>query len=143
MVRFALFVAVAASLLAAQPLAAQDDTPMHPVTISHYKVLPGHASEYYQAIREKGVPVFDKMVEMGAWVSWRNLTAQFSDGSSDLMLLVEWPSLAATESGGAKLREALKAVFPDMSWEDWRGALEPHRTVVKNELWRAMGRGGQ
>lgn len=118
------------------PLAAQDAATTHPVAVTYYRVFDGHHDEYATILAERGRPVYDKLAEMG--VILRSTVFWQDDVNADwhLVSLVEWESVEAMEAGsGSRIAEAVEAVFPGMTTEEWFAFFTPHREMVRQEVW--------
>ncbi len=122
--------------MVAVPAAAQQRGEGHPVAVTYYRVFDGHRAEYAAILEEQGRPVYDQLVKMGVF---RRSTMYWNDAPNaewQLVSLVEWESEAVMEAGsGDAISEAVRAVFPGMTTEEWFAVFAPHREVVRREVW--------
>ena len=123
-------------VVSANTLTAQIEHPYTEGTvwgISYVKTQPGHYEDYLRDLAQNWKRVNDAAIERGYVTSYKILTAQPGHpGDWDLMLLIEYPNMAALDDASAKFDPLVAEIFGSQQGAD-------HATVKRSELREILG----
>lgn len=101
--------------------------------VSYVKTTPGHYNDYLRDLQAGWKKVNDAAMERGYITSYKILSAQRSHpGDWDLMLLIEYPNMAALDDADEKYDPLIAEIFGDVDDAD-------QATVVRSQLREILG----